>query len=675
MSQTIKDLSKGLPIEPIPELKTRNDRVSHAPIRYADLTHEEKQLAVRNALRYFPQKYHSILAKEFAQELDQFGHIYMYRFIPDFEIKAYPINEYPAKCVEGAAIMLMIMNNLDERVAQFPHELITYGGNGQVFSNWAQFWITMKYLSNMETDQTLVVNSGHPLGLYPSFSWSPRLVISNGMVVPNYSKREDYDRFFALGVSMYGQMTAGSYCYIGPQGIVHGTTITIINAGRKYLQTNDLRGTVFLTSGLGGMSGAQAKAAVIAGCVGVIAEVCEDALLKRQAQGWLNEIISDLDTLIKTIRLAKSNKIATSIGYLGNIVDVWERLVKEYEKTNEILVELGSDQTSCHNPFNGGYYPVDLTVEEAQTMMKNDNKKFKQFCQQSLIRQINAINRLSQSGLYFWDYGNAFLLEAYRAGADVGAVNTAFGIQFRYSSYVQHIMGDIFSLGFGPFRWICSSGDPQDLDTTDNIALNVLKELSERDGLPKHIKDHYFDNIKWISEAKQHNLVVGSQARILYSDQIGRVSIGLAFNEAIKNKIIKSPIILSRDHHDVSGADSPYRETSNIYDGSAFTADMAITTVIGNSGRGATWVALHNGGGVGFGEAINCGFGLILDGSQESHNKVLNILSWDVLNGVSRRSWSGNQLAKETIKDIMQNNSKLCVTIANEVADDIISDL
>ena len=456
----------------------------------------------------------------------------------------------------------------------------------------------MQYLTNMESDQTLVMNSGHPLGVYPSFSVSPRAIISNGMVVPNYSKREDYDRMFALNVSMYGQMTAGSYCYIGPQGIVHGTTITVINAGRKYLKTNDLSGVVFVTSGLGGMSGAQAKAAVIAGCVGVIAEVCEEALLKRHAQGWLNEVVSDLDVLIETIRFAKAKMLSTSIGYHGNVVDLWERLALEYEKSNQVLVELGSDQTSCHNPFNGGYYPVGLTVEQSHQLMKSDPKQFKQVCQQSLIRQIDAINRLSQTGLYFWDYGNAFLLEAHRAGADVGAVNTEFGLLFRYPSYVQHIMGDIFSLGFGPFRWICASNDPKDLHTTDAIALSVMKRLAQREGIPKEVKDNYLDNIKWISEAEGHNLVVGSQARILYCDQMGRVSIAQAFNEAVNNKTIRGPVIVSRDHHDVSGADSPYRETSNIYDGSAFTADMAVSTVIGNAARGATWVALHNGGGI-----------------------------------------------------------------------------
>lgn len=457
----------------------------------------------------------------------------------------------------------------------------------------------MQYLANMDSDQTLVMNSGHPLGVYPSFGSSPRAIISNGMVVPNYSKREDYDRMFALNVSMYGQMTAGSYCYIGPQGIVHGTTITVINAGRKYLKTNDLSGVVFVTSGLGGMSGAQAKAAVIAGCVGVIAEVCEEALLKRHEQGWLNEVISDLDVLIQRIRSAKASKLSTSIGYHGNVVDLWERLVKEYETTQEVLVELGSDQTSCHNPFNGGYYPVGLTVEEAQQLMKNDPKHFKHVCQQSLIRQITAINRLSERGLNFWDYGNAFLLEAHRAGADVGARNTEFGLVFRYPSYVQDIMGDIFSLGFGPFRWICASNEPKDLQTTDAIALRVMKKLAQREGIPKEVEDNYLDNIRWISEAESHNLVVGSQARILYCDQIGRVSIAQAFNEAVNDtKIMRGPVIVSRDHHDVSGADSPYRETSNIYDGSALTADMAVSTVIGNAGRGATWVALHNGGGI-----------------------------------------------------------------------------
>jgi len=559
------------------------------------------------------------------------------------------------------------MNNLDPRVAQFPHELVTYGGNGQVFSNWAQFWLVMHYLSEMTEEQTLVMCSGHPQGLFPSSPSAPRAIISNGMVIPNYSSRDLYDKLFALGVTMYGQMTAGSYCYIGPQGIVHGTTITVLNAARRQFGANNLKGKVFVTSGLGGMSGAQAKAAVIAGCVGVVAEVNETALKKRHEQGWLMEYTSDLDTCIDMIKKARQLKRPHSLGYHGNVVDLWERLVQEYESTGELLVDLGSDQTSLHNPFNGGYYPVLVKFDEANEVMKYDPEKFKALVQESLRRQVAAINKLTARGMFFWDYGNAFLLEASRAGADVCKEGAPLGV-FRYPSYVQDIMGDIFSMGFGPFRWVCTSGLAADLATTDEIAKKVLEQIME-EGLPAEVKAQYEDNIRWIEEAQQHHLVVGSQARILYADQRGRVGVAGAFNKAISDKRLLGCVVISRDHHDVSGTDSPFRETSNIYDGSSFCADMAVQNVIGDAFRGATWVALHNGGGVGWGEVVNGGFGLVLDGSQEAGDRARMMLSWDVNNGVSRRCWAGNVHAKNAICKAMEENPLLKVTIPSHVED------
>ncbi|XP_058144827.1 urocanate hydratase isoform X2 [Dasypus novemcinctus] len=581
---------------------------------------------------------------------------------------AYPIEQLPCRTRAAAAIMHMIMNNLDPAVAQFPQELVTYGGNGQVFSNWAQFWLVMSYLSRMTEEQTLVMYSGHPLGLFPSSPSAPRLVISNGMVIPNYSSRAEYEKLFALGVTMYGQMTAGSYCYIGPQGIVHGTVLTVLNAGRRYLGAEDLAGKVFVTSGLGGMSGAQAKAAVIVGCIGVIAEVDKAALVKRHQQGWLMEVTDSLDHCIARLREARSKKEVLSLGYHGNVVDLWERLVHELDTTGELLVDLGSDQTSCHNPFNGGYYPVQLSLSEAQSLMASNPAAFKGLVQESLRRHVSAINRLAEEKFFFWDYGNAFLLEAQRAGADVekkGANKT----EFRYPSYVQHIMGDIFSQGFGPFRWVCTSGDPRDLAVTDQLATSVLEEAIAA-GVNDSVKLQYLDNIHWIREAAKHQLVVGSQARILYSDQRGRVAIAMAINQAIARGKIKAPVVLSRDHHDVSGTDSPFRETSNIYDGSAFCADMAVQNFVGDAFRGATWVALHNGGGVGWGEVINGGFGLVLDGTQEAEQKAKMMLSWDVSNGVARRCWSGNRKAYEIICQTMQESKGLAVTLPHEVADE-----
>nr|XP_028575068.1 urocanate hydratase-like [Podarcis muralis] len=595
---SLKEICGGLPLNPLPENRGRKSGIPHAPVRTPNLDSHEEKLALKNALRYFPSSFHEVLAPEFAKELRDYGHIYMYRFCPRIEMRAYPIQEYPCKTIQAAAIMHMIMNNLDPAVAQFPQELVTYGGNGQVFSNWAQFWLVMHYLSEMTEDQTLVMYSGHPLGLFPSHRNAPRLVITNGMVIPNYSSRDEYEKLFAMGVTMYGQMTAGSYCYIGPQGIVHGTVLTVLNAGRRYLGVENLAGKVFVTSGLGGMSGAQAKAAVIAGCVGIIAEVDEAALLKRHQQGWLMEITSSLDHCIAQLREAKKKKMALSLGYHGNVVDLWERLAEEFNTTGELLADLGSDQTSCHNPFNGGYYPVQLSFKEANQLMSSNPVKFRTLVQESLRRQVAAINRLSDQGMFFWDYGNAFLLEAQRAGADIEK-RGANKAEFRYPSYVQHIMGDIFSLGFGPFRWVCTSGNPEDLATTDFIATSVL-EKAVLQGVTASVKQQYSDNIRWIQEARKHNLVVGSQARILYSDQKGRVAIALAINRSIAEGKIKAPVVLSRDHHDVSGTDSPYRETSNIYDGSAFCADMAVQNFVGDSFRGATWVALHNGGGVGW---------------------------------------------------------------------------
>jgi len=676
----VKTLLSGLQLNPLPPSKTRDGTIAHAPKRNTRLSLEEKKQALANALRYFPSEHHEMLSAEFAKELQEYGHIYMYRFLPEEDLRAFSLDEIPARTKQGAAIIHMILNNLDKAVAQFPQELITYGGNGQVFSNWAQFWITLNYLSTMEDDQTLVMYSGHPMGLFPSKPSNPRMIITNGMVIPNYSSKEEYDKLFALGVTMYGQMTAGSYCYIGPQGIVHGTTLTVLNAGRLYMDTDDLSGKVFVTSGLGGMSGAQAKAAVVCGCVGVIAEVSYEALKKRYDQGWVCEMIEDVEELMRRIREARKKRESTSIGFHGNAVTLWERLYKEYKETGELLVDLGSDQTSCHDPFGGGYYPVQLNFEEANKMIAEDPTKFKDLVQESLRRQVAAINSLSDVGLHFWDYGNAFLLEARRAGADVtkktaDGKEIESGIEFRYDSYVQKIMGDIFSLGFGPFRWVCTSGDPTDLRKTDKIATEVLNEIIKK-GVPERIVQQYNDNLRWLSEAEKHKMVVGSQARILYSDQEGRVKIALAFNNAVKNGIIKSPIVISRDHHDVSGTDSPFRETSNVTDGSAYTADMAVQNCIGDAFRGATWVALHNGGGCGWGEVINGGFGLVLDGSDDAAAKAESMLNWDVSNGVARRAWSGNKNAQDTIKRTMEAHpdGKLKVTVPNTVEDYSILD-
>uniref|UniRef100_A0A672YZY7 Urocanate hydratase n=1 Tax=Sphaeramia orbicularis TaxID=375764 RepID=A0A672YZY7_9TELE len=650
---TLKEICSGLPLDPLPPNRGQDPSVPHAPIRTPNLTAEDERLALRNALRYFPPSLHAALAPEFAQELRQYGHIYMYRFCPTLRMRAYPIDQYPCRTRQAAAIMLMIMNNLDPAIAQFPQELVTYGGNGQVFSNWAQFRLVMHYLSEMTEEQTLVMYSGHPAGLFPSLSSSPRAIITNGMVIPNYSSREQYERMFALGVTMYGQMTAGSYCYIGPQGIVHGTMLTVLNAGRRYLGSGDLAGRVFVTSGLGGMSGAQAKAAVIAGCVGVIAEVDEAPLKKRHEQGWLMEVTSDMEHCIKRIREAKNSKTPLSLGYHGNIVDLWERLLLEYDRTGELLVDLGSDQTSLHNPFNGGYFPVQLSFRQANQLMATDPNRFKTMVQQSLKRQIEAINKLSDAGMFFWDYGNAFLLEAQRAGK---YFNTE-------TQYITSVFQDIFSLGFGPFRWVCTSGDPQDLAVTDNIAAEVLEEISQ-----------YHDNIRWIREAGKHKMVVGSQARILYSDQKGRVSIALAINQAITDGRVSAPVVISRDHHDVSGTDSPFRETSNVYDGSAFCADMAVQNFVGDAFRGATWVSLHNGGGVGWGEVMNGGFGLVLDGTEEAAKRASLMLNWDVSNGVARRCWSGNSNAYETMQCTMEEHRQLRVTMPFPVQDEHILD-
>ncbi|XP_071153781.1 urocanate hydratase-like [Mytilus edulis] len=664
---SLKEVCDGIP-DPLPPRRQRDETVPHAPVRTPDLTPAEQRLALQNALRYFLPDQHEVLAHEFADELRNYGHIYMYRLLPTFDMRAYPIDEIPGRNRQAAAIIHMILNNLDPRVAQFPQELVTYGGNGQAFSNWAQFWITLSYLSEMSEEQTLVMYSGHPMGLFPSNPAAPRLVITNGMVIPNYSSREMYEKMFALGNTMYGQMTAGSFCYIGPQGIVHGTTLTVLNAARRHLGTTDMRGKVFVTSGLGGMSGAQPKAATICGCISVTAEVSKEALEKRHNQGWVATIANNLDECISKIRHARRQKEAFSIGYHGNIVDLWERFVEEYENTGDLLVELGSDQTSCHNPYLGGYYPVQLTYDESRIMMHEDPIRFKNLVQESLRRQVTAINKLSDLGLYFWDYGNAFLLEASRAGADVGRDESATGTLFRYPSYVQDIMGDIFSLGFGPFRWVCTSGCSSDLDTTDEISANVLEDIIN-EGVPETIKQQYNDNIRWIREAKTNKLVVGSQARILYSDQVGRTKIATAFNNAVKDGKLKGPVVISRDHHDVSGTDSPFRETSNIYDGSAFCADMAVQNVIGDACRGATWVALHNGGGCGWGEVINGGFGLVLDGSQDAGDRAQKMLAWDVSNGVARRCWSGNNNAEETICRTMDQNKSLKVTLPNHVQD------
>jgi urocanate hydratase len=648
----------------LPPLRPRDPDVNHAPVRKYILTPQEKKLAVRNALRYFDKKLHVILAEEFAEELKQYGHIYMYRFRPHYKITARPIHEYPHKSEHAAAIMLMISNNLDEAVAQHPHELITYGGNGAVFQNWAQYLLTMKYLAEMTDDQTLVTYSGHPLGLFPSHKEAPRVVVTNGMVIPNYSSQDDYERYNALGVSQYGQMTAGSYMYIGPQGIVHGTTITVMNAARK-LNRGDIRGMVFVSSGLGGMSGAQAKASVIAGAVGVIAEINPRAVAKRHNQGWLDEVYDDTGKLLSRMYTARRNKEAVSLGYLGNVVDLWETLAEK-----GVQVELGSDQTSLHNPYAGGYYPAGLTFEQSNEMMVKDPEHFKVMVHESLKRQVAAVNKMAGSGMYFWDYGNAFLLESGRAGADIFKPDGTF----RYPSYVEDIMGPLFfDYGFGPFRWVCMSCNPADLEVTDRIAGDVLAAMAKT--ASQDILGQLNDNLHWIREAAHNKLVVGSQARILYADAEGRIRIAAAFNKAIHAGLITAPIVIGRDHHDVSGTDSPFRETANIYDGSRFTADMAVHNVIGDAFRGATWVSLHNGGGVGWGEVINGGFGMVLDGTTEADSRLRMMLYWDVNNGIARRSWARNSSAMAAIQRAMKDESRLKVTLPKIVDDEILEGL
>jgi len=654
---------EGIPAE-LPDAKPRDLSVSHAPKRKDVLNREEKKLALKNALRYFPKKFHDILAPEFLEELQKFGRIYMYRFRPGYKMYARSIDDYPCRSKQAASIMLMIQNNLDPAVAQHPHELITYGGNGAVFQNWAQYLLTMKYLAEMTDNQTLVMYSGHPLGLFPSHREAPRVVVTNGMMIPNYSSKDDYEKFNALGVTQYGQMTAGSYMYIGPQGIVHGTTITLLNASRLHSK-GGTAGKLFVSSGMGGMSGAQTRAAVIAGLVAVVAEINPQALEKRYKQGWVDEVYTDLDELIQRIQKAQKNKEAVSMGYEGNIVDLWEKLAQE-----NIKVDLGSDQTSLHNPFAGGYYPAGLSFEEANEMMASQPELFKEKVYESLKRQVAAINKLTAQGMYFWDYGNAFLLEASRAGAEI------FDNQgeFRYPSYVQDIMGPLFfDYGFGPFRWVCTSGKADDLQKTDEIAAMVLKELA--DAAPAEIQQQMNDNLHWIREAGKNKLVVGSQARILYADCNGRTLIAKAFNDAIRKGKISAPIVLGRDHHDVSGTDSPYRETSNIYDGSALTADMAVQNFAGDSFRGATWVSLHNGGGVGWGEVINGGFGLTIDGSADAERRLTNMLHWDVNNGIARRSWARNKPARFAIERAMEENPELKVTLPNEADEQLLENL
>ena len=662
---------EGIP-EGLPEPKPYDESINHAPKRKDILSDKEKALALKNALRYFPARHHAVLAKEFAEELRTYGRIYMYRFRPDYPMYARHIDEYPARSRQAAAIMAMIQNNLDPRVAQHPHELITYGGNGAVFQNWAQYRLAMQYLATMTDEQTLVMYSGHPLGLFPSHKDAPRVIVTNGMVIPNYSKQDDWERFNALGVSQYGQMTAGSYMYIGPQGIVHGTTITVMNAARKQLKAKGLpgtrenmRGMLFVTAGLGGMSGAQPKAGNISGVVSVTAEINPLAARKRYDQGWVDEIHTDLDELIPRIRKACTDKEIVSLAYQGNIVDLWERLADE-----GIHVDLGSDQTSLHNPWAGGYYPAGYSYEESKKMMAEEPERFKECVKASLRRQAAAINRLADKGMYFFDYGNAFLLEASRAGADIIKEDGTF----RYPSYVQDIMGPLFfDYGFGPFRWVCTSEKPEDLAKSDALAVKVLKEVAQ--DAPEEIRGQLQDNIHWIEEAGRNNLVVGSQARILYADCEGRMKIALAFNEAIRKGEISAPIVLGRDHHDVSGTDSPYRETSNIYDGSAFTADMAVQNVIGDSFRGATWVSIHNGGGVGWGEVINGGFGMVADGSQDAERHIREMLFWDVNNGIARRSWARNEGARHAIEREMQRTPSLKVTLPNIADDSLIEEV
>ena len=657
-----EQILEGIP-EVLPPIKPYDKTINHAPKRKDILTSEEKKLALQNALRYFDKKHHVELWGEFKEELETYGRIYMYRLRPDYKMYARPIDEYPAKSKQAAAIMLMIQNNLDYAVAQHPHELITYGGNGAVFQNWAQYRLTMKYLAEMTNEQTLVMYSGHPLGLFPSHKEAPRVVVTNGMMIPNYSKPDDWEKFNALGVTQYGQMTAGSYMYIGPQGIVHGTTITVLNGFRKIKKSP--QGNLFLTAGLGGMSGAQPKAGNIAGCITVCAEVNEKAVNTRHSQGWVDEVISDLDELVTRVNLAKQRSETVSIAFLGNVVDVWEKFDQE-----NVYVDLGSDQTSLHNPWAGGYYPVELSYEDANTMMAENPELFKQKVQESLRRHANAVNKHAKKGTYFFDYGNAFLLEASRAGANIMADN---GRDFIYPSYVQDIMGPMcFDYGFGPFRWVCTSGKPEDLQKTDEIACSVLEEIMQHS--PTEIQQQMADNIQWIKGAQENKLVVGSQARILYADAEGRIKIAKAFNDAITRGDI-GYVVLGRDHHDVSGTDSPYRETSNIYDGSRFTADMAIHNVIGDSFRGATWVSIHNGGGVGWGEVINGGFGMVLDGSIEAERRLKSMLFWDVNNGISRRSWARNDEAIFAIKRAMEAEPMLKVTLPNRVDENLLNSL
>lgn len=661
-----EEIKQGIPAA-LPQPKPYDIQASHAPRRKDILSKEEKKLAIKNALRYFPAEWHEELAAEFLDELNSYGRIYMYRFRPSYPMHARPVSEYPARSTQAAAIMLMIQNNLDPAVAQHPQELITYGGNGAVFQNWAQYLLTMQYLSEMTDEQTLHIYSGHPMGLFPSSKEAPRVVVTNGMMIPNYSKPDDWERFNALGVSQYGQMTAGSYMYIGPQGIVHGTTITVMNAFRMKLAADEsIAGKIFLTSGLGGMSGAQPKAGNIAGCITVCAEVNPEAAHKRHQQGWVDVLVEDIPSLIARVQSAITQQEMVSIAYIGNIVEVWEAFLAA-----DIKVHVGSDQTSLHNPWAGGYYPVGLSFEESKRLMAEEPEAFKKAVQSSLVRQIAAINKHTQRGTYFFDYGNAFLLESSRAGADVIAKD---GINFRYPSYVQDILGPMcFDYGFGPFRWVCTSGEASDLHTSDQIAQQVLEELVET-AYPE-IEQQLHDNIQWIKQAEANKLVVGSQARILYADAIGRIRIAKAFNEAIRTGKIKQPIVLGRDHHDVSGTDSPYRETSNIYDGSKFTADMAIHNVIGDSFRGATWVSIHNGGGVGWGEVINGGFGLLLDGSADADRKLENMLFYDVNNGIARRAWARNKEARQAIEVELARTSTLQVTLANEVESHIIEQL
>lgn len=655
-----EEILTGIPDE-LPEVKEYDKNINHAPRRKDILTKKEKALALRNALRYFPKKHHAVLAPEFAEELDKYGRIYMYRFRPSYEMYARPIDEYPAKSRQAAAIMLMIQNNLDPAVAQHPHELIIYGGNGAIFQNWAQYRLVMQYLATMTDEQTLVMYSGHPLGLFPSHKEAPRVVVTNGMMIPNYSKKDDWERYNALGVTQYGQMTAGSYMYIGPQGIVHGTTITVLNASRK--QGGTPAGKLFITAGLGGMSGAQPKAGNIAGVVSITAEINPDATQKRYKQGWVDEVYDNLDELFVHVNEARAKKIARSFAYQGNVVDLWE-----YAAEHNISVDLGSDQTSLHNAFAGGYYPVGYSFEESKTMMAENPEKFKDEVYASLRRHVAAINKLTAKGMYFFDYGNAFLLESSRANANILKEDGSF----RYPSYVQDIMGPMyFDYGFGPFRWVCTSGKPEDLAVTDEIACKVLENIAKES--PEEIRQQMHDNIQWIKGAQTNHLVVGSQARILYADCEGRTKIAAEFNKAIADGRLTAPVVLGRDHHDVSGTDSPFRETSNIYDGSSFTADMAIQNVIGDGFRGATWVSIHNGGGVGWGEVINGGFGMLLDGSKEADVRLHRMLHWDVNNGIARRNWARNEGAIFAIKRAMQVEPLLKVTIPNMVDDDIVN--